>query len=73
MRTPRSKEEWRVHCKKYRNEKKVLRNVTKLHMRGNTPDSEVSNLSEIPTPEVAEIFWKQYNREKMLRYKEEKR
>lgn len=42
-------------------------------MRENTPDSDVSNSFQMPTPEVAEMIRKKNSREKMLRYRIKKK
>lgn len=73
--TPRqhreAKKTWKKHCTKYRNKKKGLANITNAFIRENTPESDVSNSSQMPTPEVAvaDKIRKRKNRSKALRYR----
>ncbi|CAK1587644.1 unnamed protein product [Parnassius mnemosyne] len=74
--TPRehreAKKKWKEYCTKYRNKKKVLSNITNMYMRDNTPDSDVSNSSQMPTAEVVEVIRQTNYKEKLLRYNTKK-
>lgn len=73
--TPRehreAKKKWREHCSKYRNKKKIMENIARAFMRENTPETDVPNLSQMPTPggDVADKIRKRKNRNKALRYR----
>lgn len=64
-----AKKKWRKHCKKYRNKKKVLANITNSFMRENTPDSDASNSCRMSTSEVPELVKTKIDRNKLLRHK----
>lgn len=68
-----AKKKWRKHCRKYRNKKKVLANITNSFMRENTPDSDASNSCRMSTSEVPELVKTKIDRNKLLRHKIKKK